>query len=388
MHGEVYADIPVAPLVAEAPEYDRPVAQTPRQPGLRAQDVGSPGDLADVLVKLVGCPDLASRRWVWRQYDQSVMGDTVRGPGADAAIVRIHGSNRGLAMTVDCTPRYCQADPVRGGMQAVVETWRNLTAVGARPLAITDNMNFGNPERPEIMGQFAGCIDGMRQACLALDYPVVSGNVSLYNETNGQAIWPAPVIGGVGLLDSLDQRSDIAFKGEGDAIVLIGRTDGWLGSSLYLREILGREDGAPPPIDLAEERRNGDLVRTLIAKGLVQACHDLSDGGLLVGLTEMALAGDAGFTVEPPPGSPPAHAWAFGEDQGRYLVTTRDLPAVLSRTQAAGVVAAVIGRTGGRSLTVRGVLSISLERARRAHEGWLPAYMGEPAPGKPHQAVS
>src|SRR5581483_7599839 len=267
-----------------------------------------------------------SKRWIWEQYDHLVQGNTVKRPGGDAAVIRVGPADsdrpQALALATDCTPRYCRADPVRGGMQAVAENWRNLTAVGALPLALTDNMNFGNPERPEIMGEFAGVIEGMRAACLALDYPVVSGNVSLYNETSGSAIWPTPVIGGVGLVADATTAVDLALKRAGNALFLIGETLGHLGASLYLREIEGREDGAPPPVDLAAERRNGDFIRELIGKGLVTACHDVSDGGLLVALAEMAIAGGLGVGLHPPPAGLAPHAWLFGEDQARYVIET------------------------------------------------------------------
>ena len=290
-------------------------------------------------------------------------------------MVRVHGTRKALALTSDSTPRYCFADPVEGGKQAVAEAWRNLTAVGARPLALTDNMNFGNPERPEIMGQFVGCTQGMAEACRALDFPVVSGNVSLYNETNGQAILPTPVIGGVGILPDVGRQATLAFKARGEVIWLVGETRGHLGCSLYLREILKREDGAPPPVDLRAERRNGDFVRDQIVQGAVTAVHDLADGGLFVALAEMALAGSLGAEVAPPDGSSPIHAWLFGEDQGRYLVTTRNGNTFASAAKAAGVSVCVIGRTGGDGLTVRGERSISLRELRAAHEGWLPRFM-------------
>jgi phosphoribosylformylglycinamidine synthase subunit PurL len=276
-----------------------------------------------------------------------------------------------------CTPRYCAADPRRGGAQAVAETWRNLTAVGATPIAITDNMNFGNPERPEIMGQFVGCIEGMREACLALDYPVVSGNVSLYNETNGKGILPTPVIGGVGLIEDAAKSATLAFKREGETILLIGETKGHLGSSLYLREVEGSEEGAPPPVDLAAERRNGDAVRALILAGLASACHDAGDGGLLVAIAEMAMAGNVGATVKAPAGVL-AHAFWFGEDQSRYVLTTSDPEGVMARLTAAGVPVLPLGTTGGASLTVEGSGAISTAELRRINEAWLPAYMANP----------
>ena len=375
MKGAVACDIPLAPLVKRAPVYSRPFVKTAPRPELPAASVAAPLDPAAALLRLIASPDLASRRWIWEQYDSTVMADTVIRPGGDAGLVRVHGTRKALALTTDCTPRYCVADPYRGGAQAVAEAYRNLTAVGATPLAVTDNMNFGNPERPEVMGQFAGCIEGMAAACTALDFPVVSGNVSLYNETRGESILPTPVIGGVGLIDDLAKAVRIAFPAPGHAIVLIGATAGWLGASLYLREILGREEGAPPPVDLAAERRHGDFVRALIASGSATACHDLSDGGLLVALAEMALAGGIGCTITPPADGPPLHAWLFGEDQGRYLVTTKLSEALLAGAKTAGVEARLLGRTGGAELTVAGSRPISVTELKNAHESWFPSYM-------------
>jgi len=239
-------------------------------------------------------------------------------------------------------------------------------------------MNFGNPEKPDIMGQFVGCVEGMGEACRALDFPVVSGNVSLYNETQGTAIPPTPTIGGVGLLADVSKAVGLAFPAEDQAIVLIGETTGHMGASLYLREIEGREAGAPPPVDLSAERRNGDWVRAMIEAGRVTACHDLSDGGLAVGLAEMALAGKMGAGIEVPDGAPPLHGWLFGEDQGRYLVTTGDPAGLLAEAAENGVPAAKIGNTGGERLTLAVNRSISLSELRTAHESWLPAYMSAP----------
>ncbi len=379
MAGETVADIEVAPLVENAPEYDRPWTPAP-PPAEMASPASAAGDMAptEVLARLMATPDLASRRWIWEQYDHMVMGDTVARPGGDAAIVRVHGTRKGLAITTDCTPRYCEVDPVEGGRQAVAEAWRNLTAVGARPLAVTDNMNFGNPEKPEIMGQFAGCIQGMAEACRVLDFPVVSGNVSLYNETDGRAIRPAPVIGGVGLIDDIANAASLAFEAGDQAIVVIGETRGHVAMSLYMREFAGADAGAPPPVDLAAERRNGDFVRARMADGLVSACHDVSDGGLLVAVAEMALAGDVGADIAVPDGERQPLDWLFGEDQGRYVIQTADAEAVLEAASGAGIPAIVIGGTGGTSLTVAGQDPISVSTLREAHEGWLPAYMATP----------
>jgi phosphoribosylformylglycinamidine synthase len=381
MNGNVAADIPVGPLVGEAPVYRRPWIRRDPEPEIDPATLRN-REPFECLQRLLATPALASKRWIWEQYDHLVMGNTVRRPGGDAAVVRAAPSGKSLALTTDCTPRYCRADPMRGGMQAVAESWRNLTAVGAEPLAITDNMNFGNPERPEIMGQFVGAIEGMRAACLALDYPVVSGNVSLYNETrynetSGRAILPTPVIGGVGLISDAHKAMDFALKHDGNAVILVGDTTGHLGASLYLREIEGSEAGAPPPIDLAAERRNGDFVRAMIRSGRVAACHDLSDGGLLVGLAEMAMAGMRGISLDPLPAELPVHAYLFGEDQGRYLVETSDPQLFLKAASAAGVPARVIGSVGGGSLTLPGAGAISVDALRTTNEAWLPGYMAQ-----------
>jgi len=373
--GRTEAEIPLGPLADQAPLYHRPTAETPKPAPLGP--VADPVGIEAALIRLVGCPDLASRAWIWDQYDSTVGGQTVKRPGAaDAAIVRIEGHDRALALTTDCTPRYCFADPEAGGAQAVAEAWRNITATGGRPLAITDNLNFGNPEKPEIMGQFAAAIRGMAAACTALDFPVVSGNVSLYNETQGTGILPTPAIGGLGLLEDAAQAVGISLR-PGLDLVLIGQTAGHLGQSLWLREITGREEGPPPPVDLAAERRNGDFVRARILSGEIRACHDLSDGGLLVALAEMAMAGDTGAVLQPPPADLPAHGWWFGEDQGRYVLAVADAPALLRAAAEAGVEARVIGRTAGVGLTLPDGATISIEALRAAHERFFPALMSE-----------
>jgi phosphoribosylformylglycinamidine synthase len=375
MHGETFCDLEIAPLVESSPVYERPWEPTPPAAEVAATDAPLPGPATEVLKRLLAIPDLASKRWLWEQYDRQVGADTVFASGqADAAVVRVHGTNRALAITTDCTPRYCVADPVRGGAQAVAEAWRNLTAAGALPLAVTDNMNFGNPQKPRIMGQFVGCIEGMAAACRSLDFPVVSGNVSLYNETEGNAILPTPAIGAIGLLDDASLAMGIAFAAEGDALLLVGGAPSHLGRSLYLREIHGREAGRPPVVDLDAEKRNGDLVRALIADRLVTACHDVSGGGLLVALAEMAMASGIGAAVSVPDDADPA-GFLFGEDQGRYVLAVRNVEAVAARAAQAGVPLLALGTTGGASLTVDGRGAISVDELRRANEAWLPAYM-------------
>jgi phosphoribosylformylglycinamidine synthase len=375
--GVLEADIPLAPLESEAPLYRRPTAETPKQPVLAASAIPDPAGIAPALMTLIACPDLCSRRWIWDQYDSLVNGQTVQRPGgADAAVVRIEDHDRALAMTTDCTPRYCLADPEEGGKQAVAEAWRNITAVGALPLAITDNMNFGNPEKPEIMGQFASAVRGMAAACIALDFPVVSGNVSLYNETEGRAILPTPAIGGVGVLENAAHAVGLAMPAKGD-LVLIGDTQGWLGQSLWLREIAEREEGAPPPVDLAAERRNGDFVRACILGGEVLACHDCADGGVLVALAEMAMASGIGARLGAVPEGLPAHGFWFGEDQARYVLAVADGAAMLAKAKAASVPARLIGTAGGGDLVLPDGTAISVSKLAAAHEATLPALMGE-----------
>ena len=369
-NGEVAADIPLAPLADEAPLYDRPSVPTPKPAPLGP--VPPQGDIGDNLVQLMGSPDLASRRWIYEQYDHMVGADTVQRPGGDAAVVRVHGTDKALAISTDCTPRYCFADPIEGGRQAIAECYRNLSAVGATPLAVTNCLNFANPQRPEIMGQITGCLEGMAEACRALDFPIVSGNVSLYNESKatggGSAILPTPAIGGIGLLADWSGSATIAFKGEGEAIFVIGETRGHLGQSLWLREIAGHEEGPPPPVDLAKEKAAAELVRRLIAEGEVTAVHDVSDGGLLVAIAEMALAGDIGATLEEIGG----HAAAFGEDQGRYVVTSRNADAI----ESAGLPVTRIGTTGGNALLGAG-RTVTLAELRQAHESFFPRLMGK-----------
>ena len=371
--GITEADIPLDPLAEQAPLYHRPTQDTPPQPPLGP--VASPVSVIDALITLVGCPDLCSRAWVWDQYDSTIGGQTAKRPGAaDAAIVRIEDRSLALALTTDCTPRYCAADPRMGGMQAVAEAWRNISATGATPLAVTDNMNFGNPEKPAVMGQFAAAIAGMAAACTALDFPVVSGNVSLYNETDGAPILPTPAIGGLGVIADAARAVGLALRPDLE-LVVIGRTEGWLGQSLWLREIAGREEGPPPPVDLEDERKNGDFVRAQILAGHVTACHDASDGGLLVAVAEMAMAGDVGVHLARLPSGLDEHAWWFGEDQSRYVLAVSDAAAVMLAADEADIPVLRLGSATGDRITLADGSFVGLAALRAAHERFFPAWM-------------
>ncbi len=376
-HGDVYADIPLSALAHAAPLYERPWTRKPAPPPLPPEDVPAPNSLSGALETLMGSPQFCSRRWIWEQYDHMVMADTVQRPGGDAGVVRVHGTDKGLAMSCDVTPRYCAADAREGAKQAVAECWRNLTAVGAVPLAITDCLNFGNPERPEVMGEFAELVEGMAEACRALSFPVVSGNVSLYNETNGVGIPPTPAVGGIGLIPDVARMARIGGAQHDDTLILFGAEAGHLGQSLYMQILLGEAKGPPPPVDLEAERRAGDFVRSLIREGRVTAVHDISDGGLLVTLSEMALAGGLGAALDPPPDGLPPHALWFGEDQGRYVAAAapQEVARILQDAREAGLPARILGKATGHVLKLPGEAPLSLQALAKAHERWLPEFM-------------
>ncbi|MCC3859668.1 phosphoribosylformylglycinamidine synthase subunit PurL [Pseudemcibacter aquimaris] len=377
--GKTVADIPTQPLADNSPEYDRPWVKTEPAETIDPASVDAPADMGEALLKILGSANMSSRAWIWEQYDHQVMADTIQLPGGDAAVVRVHETQKALAISTDCTPRYVYADPFEGGKQAVAETWRNVTAVGATPMAITDCLNFGNPERPDIMGQFVGAIDGLREACTVLDYPVISGNVSLYNETNGKGIHPTPAIGGVGLLKDLSKMVTIAPKNDGDQIMLVGDSNGHIGCSQYLTIIEGREEGAPPPVDLELEKKNGDFVRSQIQDENVTACHDISDGGLFVALAEMAISSGKGMSVAINNGDIPAHAYGFGEDQARYVlsVPADKADAVKAAAANAGVSIETLGTVGGDALDIQGQMTISVSDMLDVHDAWMPNYMSK-----------
>ena len=392
--GEVVCDIPVPPLAEDAPNYDRPWVEPVKRAPLDLSKHPEPEDYGEVLLKLMSSPDMASKRWIWEQYDRHVMGDTVDSSQSqgNAAIVRIHGTNKALAITSDCNPHYVAADPYEGGKAVVAEAYRNLSAVGAKPIAITDNLNFGNPERPPVMGQIVKAIEGMAEACRTLDFPVVSGNVSLYNETDGVGIPPTPVVGGVGLIQDVSKIATLKGAQPGDVLVLIGETAGHLGASLYAREILGLEGddaGPPPPVDLAVEKRNADFVRSLIEQGLVNAVHDVSEGGVACAAAEMALASGLGVEFTPlfisiQDSAITSPLVAFCEDQGRSLLAMSQEQFKAAREWVGESQHDRLNYLGGfgdrndiRMISLNEVIQmeVTLSRLREAHEGWLPNYM-------------
>ncbi|PZT89500.1 MAG: phosphoribosylformylglycinamidine synthase subunit PurL [Citromicrobium sp.] len=389
--GEIVCDIPLGPLAADAPEYDRPYLSRDEYTAWAGvapmTDRPDTDNVGQDLLKLLASPNLSSRRWISEQYDSQVGADTLQ-TGGDAGVVRVHGTKKALAITTDCTPRYVFADPYEGGKQAIAEAYRNLCAVGARPLAVTNCLNFANPQRPEIMSQFVHALEGMGRACRVLDFPIVSGNVSLYNESKatggGSAILPTPAIGGVGLIDDYDRMMTMPFKAEGESIYLI-RAESWatadpershLGKSLWLSEIHGRDEGRTPPTDLTVEKNAGKIVLQLIADGLVSAVHDVSDGGLALTLAEMAMASGLGAEVEWHDAYTRAQWW-FGEDQGRYVITVPDTEA-FNAALAKGTENAETASVGFRRIGVVGgdsLLGVQVAKLRDAHASFFPDWM-------------
>ena len=373
-NGQVVGDLPIKELGDAAPEYDR--EWIPRQKPLQLENstVPEPEDYKQAILSILGSDEGCSRRWVYEQYDTLVQSNTVAPPGGNAGIIQVNEYGKCLAFSVDVNPRYCEADPFEGGKQAVAECWRNLCAVGAKPLAATDNLNFGNPERPEIMGTLVESIKGISEACKILEFPIVSGNVSLYNETNGQAILPTPAIGGVGLIKNGNQRVSSAFTREGDEIFLVGNFGTTLAQSLYQWKILGHEKGPPPSVDLYEELFNGLLIRNLIFSNKITACHDLSDGGLAIALAEMAIKGKMGCKVSVPK---PIHISLFGEDQSRYVITSssENIEELRSTASMTSVTITHIGQTNGTNLEINDNISIPIEELTAVYENWLPNYM-------------
>ena len=329
-----------------------------------------------ILKKMIGSPNLCSRKWVWEQYDHMVMTDTMLLPGGDAAIIRVHETNKGLSMTADSTPRYCASDPFEGGKQVVAEAWRNLISVGSQPIAITDCMNFGNPEKKEIMGQFAGVIEGMKEACNFLNFPVVSGNVSLYNETNGKGINPTPVIGGVGVVKNISIFADQFFKRDDDHILIIGETDGHLTQSIYAHELLECDIGLPPRVDLNKELKNGLFVKELICKSLIDTVHDISDGGLLVAISEMSMKYNYGFDIKLKKRD--LNSYLFGEDQARYVISVaeKNLKKVRYKLEEKDIYFENIGKTV-KDFIILNDEQMTVKELKNIYENWFNNYLSE-----------
>ena len=372
----IKAEIVLDILEKGAPSYKRPYSINKYSEEQINNEKLIDTDPISILKDLIGSPNLCSRKWVWEQYDHMVMTDTILIPGGDSAIVRVHGTNKGLSITSDSTPRYCLSDPIEGGKQAVAEAWRNLIAVGSRPIAITDCMNFGNPEKEDIMGQFAGVVKGMIMSCNELDFPVVSGNVSLYNETNGKGINPTPVIGGVGVIDNLDIFADHNFKRKDDIIIIIGKTDGHLSQSIYATELLNINTGLPPKVNLAEEKKNGLTIKSLIESSLVDTSHDVSDGGILIALTEMAIKNNIGFEIKTNKSN--SHRFLFGEDQGRYIISIQDknLIKVKKILEESNIIYTIAGVTIDKVIKVNEE-EIPIDEIKEIYENWFTKYLSK-----------
>ncbi|MEY3812011.1 MAG: hypothetical protein RIT11_1134 [Pseudomonadota bacterium] len=333
-------------------------------------------DIKDSLIKILSHHNYSNKSWVWEQYDHMVMTDTIQKPGGDSAIVRYHGKNKGIAATVDCVPRYCKAHPKSGAMQAVCETWRNLISVGAQPIAITNCLNFGNPEKKEIMGQFVDSINGMKEACEALNYPVISGNVSLYNETNGVAIYPTPTIGGVGLLKNINNMMTFNFKNTESIIAIIGETSGHLSQSALIYDILEDKDGPPPQINLKEEKKNGLFISDLIKGKMVSAVHDISHGGIIVTLAEMCMASNIGAKIKVSGSNIDKIKYLFSEDQARYLIeiNKKNLEKVKNIANDKNIKIDIIGKTQSEIFEIENNLKISVKELKTKNESWFKNY--------------
>jgi phosphoribosylformylglycinamidine synthase len=368
--------IPIHSLGDDAPKYKRDFI-TYSYPKIINHDSDIDKlDIKNSLIKILSHHNYSNKSWVWEQYDHMVMTDTIQKPGGDSAVVRYHGKNKGIAATVDCVPRYCKAHPKSGAMQAVCETWRNLISVGAQPIAITNCLNFGNPEKKEIMGQLVDSINGMKEACEALNYPVISGNVSLYNETNGVAIYPTPTIGGVGLLKNINNMMTFNFKNTENIIAVIGETSGHLSQSALIYDVIGDKDGPPPQINLKEEKKNGLFVTDLIKTKLVQAVHDVSHGGIIVTLAEMCMASNIGAKIKVSGSNSDKIKYLFSEDQARYLIeiSMKNLEKIKKIANDKNIKIDIIGKTQSEIFEVENDLKISVKELKTKNESWFKNY--------------
>ena len=373
------ANLPLSSLSKDAPVYDRKWKKKLPSKKIDAPKNFQTKDISECLVKILSSPNNAEKSWVWEQYDSTVMGDTIQKPGGDSGVVRVHGKNKGIALTIDSSAHYCLADPIIGGKQVVCETWRNLVAVGSKPIAITNCLNFGNPEKEEIMGQFVETIDGISQACSYLDFPVVSGNVSFYNETKKNSIYPTPTIGGVGLIKNLNYTMNKNLKEIDSNILIIGKTSGHLFQSEFFREVLNFKEGSPPAVNLFNEKNNGLSILNLISKNLVNSVHDISSGGILVALVEMCISGKIGAKVKIPKRDINHFEFLFGEDQSRYIieVNEKNMKEVDELLKENSVYYEKIGKTQKDSLDIDNICKMKLNSLGEISNKWFKSYYKE-----------
>ena len=370
------ANLPLKSLSSEAPLYDRKWKSKPLPKKIQVSDKIKSYKILESLKKILETPNSSNKDWVCHQYDQTVMGDTVQKSGGDAAVIRVHGSNKGVAITIDSSTDYCFSHPITGGKQIVCEAWRNLISVGASPIAITNCLNFGNPEKEEIMGQFVECVDGIAEASKYLNFPIVSGNVSFYNETNNKAISPTPTIGGVGLIKNLDFMMTKNFKNEDSLVLVIGKTLGHLHQSEFFREVIKDNSGPPPEINLFNEKNNGLAIQKIISKKLVNAVHDISSGGILLALFEMCTNGKIGVNIQIPKNNINKHQYLFGEDQSRYIIeiSEKNKDEVFNIFNENSVYYELIGKTIKESITVKDEFSISINELKKINSKWFANY--------------
>ena len=370
------AELPLDALSTKAPIYERKWKTHKTQKRYEKIKNLEKIKIADALKKILGHPNICSRKWIWEQFDHTVMCDTIQKPGGDSAVVRVHGKDKAIAITVDSSPNYCNANPFEGGVQVVCETWRNLIAVGSKPIAITNCLNFGNPEKEKIMGQFKECIEGISKACEYLDYPVVSGNVSFYNETNGKSIKPTPTIGGVGLINNIEKILDYGIKKNNNYLMIIGKTDGHLSQSIFLREIFGEKEGPPPEINLFNEKNNGITMQELLSKDLVLSCHDISQGGILIAIAKMCIKGNVGAKIKMPKKLINFYEYLFGEDQSRYIVELdkKNINTVKSILDKNEVYGEIIAETQENILEIDKEFSINILDLIKINTQWFEKY--------------
>ena len=378
-HGKEVANLPLGSLSNNAPVYDRKWKKSILPKKVIVKKDYKSLKIIDCLKKILTSPNNSEKSWVWEQYDHTVMGDTIQKPGGDSAVVRIHGKNKGIAITVDSSAHYCLANPTNGAKQVVCESWRNLISVGSNPIAITNCLNFGSPKKNKIMGQFVETIDGISQACNYLDFPVVSGNVSFYNETQNRSISPTPIIGGVGLIKNLDDMITYKFKEFDSYIFIVGKTLGHLYQSEFFREVMQIYEGPPPEINLFNEKNNGLAIKNLISNKLVNSVHDISSGGMIVSLSEMCISGQIGAKIKIPQNKISVHEYLFGEDQSRYLmeISEKNKDKVSNILKKNSIYFEIIGKTQKDSLDINKGLSIKITDLKRLNASWFKNYFSE-----------